>query len=841
MAMFNLKKSVPYISAILLFLVLSFAYFPEVLQGKKLSQHDIKTFQGGSKEIKDFKEKTGDHSLWTNSMFGGMPSYLISNHTPNNISMYINRAINGFDKLSPVNYLFLAMLGFFIALLFFGVDPWLSIAGALAYSFSVYFLIIIEAGHMSKAATMAYLPPIAASIFFIYKKNELKERILALIVLLLFLSIQLYRNHLQITYYTFIIVFVYAIFHFVNSIQKKTLRKFIIDSILMAGVAIIAVSVNFTNIITTFDYGKDSTRGKSELTIVDDDEQEGMSKEYITAWSYGTIETLNLLIPNVMGGGSYSELSTDSEISKEFDKLGVRNKREILKNMPTYWGDQPVTSGPVYIGAVVIFLFILGLFLVKGHIKWWLLTITILSILLAWGKNFGLLTNFFIDYIPGYDKFRTVSMILVIAEFSMPLLAILAVKNILDKKVNKDDVFKALKWAGGIVGAVIILLLINPGILSFSSENDINTFKMMFGLQEDPQSQQILKSLTNAIQSDRAALFQADALRSLIFIALAAALLWLNAKELLKKNLFIAGLAVLILFDLWGVDKRYLNSDNFISARKLKDPFKETPADLFILKDVDPNFRVLNLTVSTFNDASTSYYHKSIGGYHGAKMKRYQELINYGISNDINALYGIFSTEVDQLQFQSTLMNLSILNMLNTKYFILDPNSMPFINQYSLGNAWFVNKIKEVKNADEEIMALQNFDPEQTAIIDQRFKDQFFKFRKDSAAKIELVSYTPNKLVYKTNSNSDQLAVFSEIYYDKGWNAYLNGELVPHMRANYVLRAMKIPAGQHEIEFKFEPKIWKTGTSVALAGSILFILIIAGGLYYKVRSDKKDE
>lgn len=841
MATFNLKKSAPYFTAILLFIVLSFAYFPEVLQGKKLSQHDIKTWQGSAKEILDYKEKTGEHSLWTNSMFGGMPAYLISNHTPNNISMYINKFINAYNTLSPVNYLFLAMLGFFIALLLFGADPWLSIAGAIAYGFSVYFLIIIEAGHMSKTATMGYLPPIVASIFYVYNKNELKERLLGLIVLLLFLSVQLYRNHLQITYYTLIIVLVYAIFQFILSIQNKTIKKFMIDSAFMAVIALLAVSVNFTNILTTYDYGKDSTRGKSELTIVGSDEQEGMSKEYITAWSYGKTESLNLFIPNLMGGGSYSELSTDSEISKEFDNLGVRNKREILKNMPTYWGDQPVTSGPVYLGAAVIFLFILGLFLVKGHIKWWLLTITIISIVLAWGKNIPWLTDFFIDNVPGYNKFRTVSMILVIAQFSVPLLGLLAVKNIIDKKVDKKEVFKALKWSGGILVGLILILLINPGLLSFSSETDVNTFSMMFGLQDDPQSQQISKKLISAIQADRAALFRADALRSLVFIVLAAALIWLYMKDILKKNLFFAGLALLILVDLWGVDKRYLNSDDFISARKVKVPFTETAADAFILKDLDPNFRVLNLTVSTFNDAGTSYYHKSIGGYHGAKMKRYQELINYGISNDINALFTIFSTEVDQLQIQSTLMNLSVLNMLNTKYFILDPNSMPFINQYSLGNAWFVNKIKEVKNADEEIQALQNFDPEQTAIIDKRFKDQFFKFRKDSAAKIELVRYAPNKLVYKTNSNTDQLAVFSEIYYDKGWNAYLDGELVPHMRANYVLRSMKVPAGVHEIEFKFEPTIWKTGSSVALAGSILFVLLIAMGVYMQVRSKKEDE
>ncbi len=830
-----LNRSLPYIAAIILFLILSFAYFPEVIQGKKLNQHDTKTWRGGAQEVLEHYEETGEHSLWTNSMFGGMPVYLLSNYTPNNIAMHIGQFVNSYGKLRPVNFLFFAMIGFFLALLLFGADPWLSILGAIAFGLSTYYLIILEAGHMTKASTIAYMPPIIAGIYYAYMKDKLKGAL----VVMIFLSLQLSRNHLQITYYTLLIILIYIIFQFVSSVRKKEFKKFLISSSFLLAGALIAVSVNYTSIITTYDYGKDSIRGKSELTINQENKTGGLDKDYATAWSYGKLETLNLMIPNLMGGGSVGELPKDSEIADELRKVGITNNRDILKNMPTYWGTQPGTSGPVYIGAIMIFLFIFGLFLVKGNLKWWLLTATILSVLLAWGKNFMFLTDFFLDYFPGYNKFRTVSMILVIAEFTVPLLGILAIKNIIDEKVSKSEVIRALKWSVGILSGIILLLIINPGILSFSGENDSIWFMRRFGLKDDPDSQRILTNFTSALEKDRASLFRADAFRSLIFIFLSAAAIWLFIKEKIKKNLFFVSLAVLILVDLWAVDKRYLNSEDFVSSRFQKEPFKASLADQFILKETDPNFRVLNLTVSTFNDASTSYFHKSVGGYHGAKMRRYQELITYGIHREISILYTALNESTSEFQVQSSLMNLSVLNMLNTKYFILNPDMLPMMNQYSLGNSWFVNKIKEVENADEEIKATQNFDPEQTAVIDKRFKDQFFKFKKDSFAAIKLTSYAPNKLTYKSKTNSVQLAVFSEIFYDKGWNAYIDGKLVPHMRANYVLRAMKIPAGNHNIEFRFEPVLWNWGSKIALFGSILFVFTILIYIFFVIRNIKK--
>lgn len=821
----KLNKYLPYIVAVILFLVLSFAYFPEVIQGKKLSQHDKKTWQGGSHEIYQHKEKTGEHTLWTNSMFGGMPSYLVTNYAPNNWTSKIYKIIDLNHKLRPASFIFMALVGFFIALLLFGVKPWLSLIGAFAFAFSSYNLIIIEAGHITKMIAIAFLPPIIAGIYHAYNKKML----VGSVVMMIFLAIQLLVNHLQITYYTLLIILIYFIFELIRTIKEKKQKAFLKTSgILLIG-AIIAISTNFSQIITVYDYGKDSIRGKSELTIDKDNKTSGLDKDYATAWSYGKLETLNLMIPNLVGGASTGEafikLKKESETYNLLKKAGYPDSE--IKKLGAYWGPQPMTSGPVYIGAIMIFLFVFGLFIVKGNLKWWLLSATILSILLAWGKNFMFLTDLFLDYFPLYNKFRTVSMILVIAQFTIPLLGILALKNIIEKKVTKKEVYKALKWSVGIVSGIIFLFIINPGILSFTSEQEIAS-----GMQ---------KELLDALTSDRKGLFRADAFRSLAFIAISALLLWLFISEKLKETGFIAALGLLILIDLWAVDKRFLNSDDFVSSRIEKEPFTPSNADKFIMKDVDPNFRVLNLTVSTFNDASTSYFHKSIGGYHGAKMRRYQELITYGISNELNMLYTALNESTSELQVQSSLMNLSVINMLNTKYFILSTDMLPMMNQYSLGNAWFVNKIKEVENADEEIKAIQNFDPEQTAVIDKRFKDQFFKFKKDSSAAIKLTSYVPNKITYRSETKSDQLAIFSEIYYAKGWNAYIDGKLVPHMRANYVLRAVKIPAGNHSIEFKFEPEIWETGNTVSLIGSILFFLVIIGGIYFEVKKNKKQK
>ena len=885
----KLKQSLPYITAVILFFVISLAYFPEVMQGKKLNQHDKKTWKGGAQEILKYQEETGERSQWTNSMFSGMPAYLVSNHAPNNISKTIYNIIDFGHNLRPLSFIFMLLIGFWIMFLFFEVDPWLSIVGAIAIAFSTYFFIIIEAGHITKVIALGFMGPIIAGMHYAYKKNA----IAGTLVMMIFLAMQLLVNHLQITYYTLLVVIVYFIFVLVDTIKSKEYKQFIRSSLILVAGAIIAASTNFSQIITAYDYGQDSIRGKSELSFDSENKTNGLDKDYATRWSYGHIETLNLFIPNLMGGASQQALSENSEMYKklkEFQRMDpkMQNPKQLIKNMPTYWGPQPFTSGPVYIGALIFFFFVLGIFLVKGRLKWWLISVTILSVLLAWGENFAVLTNFFLDYFPGYNKFRTVSMILVIAEFSIPVLGILAIKNIIEGKTETPEILKAVKWSAGIMAGIILILIINPGILSFENANDARVLP---------------EQLISALESDRASIFRADAWRSLAFIVVGAASIWLFVKEKIKTTHLLAILAVAFLVDMWPVNKRFINSDDFVNASIEKRPFKKSPADEFILQDKELYHKVLNLTVSTFNDASTSYFHKSVGGYHGAKLRRYQDLVDFHISDEIQTLTSVLQKQVQPSTIDSVLQKLPILNMLNTKYFILNPQGRPLENFQRLNNAWFVSEVVTVNDPDEEISALvnpekvievkelfnkkndilkqleklgrrlqelstpeasktseysmlsqkyqklneelyvvtakistlRNFNSRKTAIVNKEFKEQIFKVKKDSTARIFLTEYKPNVLKYKSKVSSPQIVVFSDIYYEKGWNAYIDGKESPHFRANYVLRAMKIPVGEHEIEFKFEPQIVKTGNFVSLIGSVLFVLLIFGGIFWEYR------
>jgi uncharacterized membrane protein YfhO len=814
------KIILPYAAALILFIVISFAYFPDVLEGKRLNQNDMKTWKGGAREMVNYEKETGEHSFWTNSMFGGMPTYLVSNYSPNNLTRYLYTSLDLNHNFRPASLVFLYMLGFFIALLFFGIDPWLSIVGAVAFGFSSYFFIIIEAGHLTKVAAIAFMPPIIAGIHHAYTKNKLGGTL----VMTVFLALQLLVNHLQITYYTFMIIGVYLIFQIVDTIKNKKFVDFSKASALMLIGAIIAVSTNFSQIITTYDYGKDSTRGKSELTTDKNNQTSGLDKDYATSWSYGRTETFNLFIPNLMGGASGGALSENSQMYKAMEDYGVQNPKQYIKNMPTYWGPQPFTSGPVYIGALVVFLFFLGLILVKGQVRWWIVSITALSFALAWGRNLMPVTDLFMDYFPGYNKFRTVSMILIIAEFSIPLLGFLALKRIVDKEVSEKQVIRAVLYsAGGLV--LVALFFMIPGILSFSTSSD---------------GQSLPKELIPALEADRASLLRADALRSIVYVLIGAGLIWAFVKQKITKNVFYIILGLVILLDLWTINKRYLNSEDFESGISAEEPYIASTANNFILKDSDIDFRVLNLTVSTFNDASTSYFHNSIGGYHGAKLERYQELIDNVLQNEIGFLVQTMQQkDLTEEKLRAVLSKLSVINMLNTKYIIIDPNTLPIMNYFRLGEAWFVENVKIVENANAEITAVQNFSPDVTAVVDQRFNDQIFKFEKDTAAVIELTDYKPNELTYQTKTNSDQLAVFSEIYYAKGWNAYTDGKLSPHFRTDYVLRAMKVPAGEHKIVFKFEPQIWVFGNMVSVTGSVVFVLFIIGGLGFMVYQSRK--
>ena len=780
----KLKKISPHLMVLLLFMSISFVYFSPLLEGKMLDMHDIKQWQGMSKEVVDFHEKTGENALWTNSMFSGMPAYQIATWSDANLIQYVVKVITlGLPR--PASLLFLYLLGFYILLLSLKVDYRLAAVGAIAFAFSSYFFIIIQAGHMTKAHAIAYVPMVVAAVLYTYRGKMLLGGVLTTLTV----ALEIYANHLQITYYLALMLLIIGLVQFVKDLKAKNLVDFAKRTGVLLVAALLASGTAFTNLATTMEYGKDSTRGKSELTTNLDNKTSGLDKDYATQWSYGIAETFTLLIPNFHGGASQGELTTESETYQAIKS--APNAKQLIKQLPLYWGDQPGVSGPTYAGAIVIFLFVLGLFFVKSEMRIWLVMATIMSIMLAWGKNFMGLTELFLDYFPGYNKFRAVSMILVIAEFTIPLLGFVALNKFLSSDKLENEKEKTLKLAFYIVGGITLLFALIPSLFfDFVGGQDASLEKNGWPI--------------DALQSDRAGLLSADAWRSFIFIALTFGTLWLFLKNQLQSKYVIFIVGVLVLADMWTVNKRYLNNDNFASKRKVEKPYQASQADQQILNDKDPNFRVFNQTVSTFNDASTSYFHKSIGGYHGAKLKRYQELIENHIAKG----------------------NMAVLNMLNTKYFISQQGQVQQ-NPGAMGNAWFVNNVNIVANADAEIAALNGFNPDSIAIVDTRFSDQIIENLDNSNATINLKEYKPNYLKYTSSSTKDGIAIFSEIYYDKGWNAYIDGELKPHFRANYVLRGMQIPAGNHLVEFKFEPSTYKTGETVALASSAILLLLLA--------------
>lgn len=794
----NFNKLAPYLAAIVIFVAIIMVYFNPLLEGKRIKQHDISQWKGMSKEIVDYRAKTGEEPLWTNSMFGGMPAYQISVEYKANLVKYIDNTLK-LGLPHPAGLTFLYFIGFFILLLVLGIDPWLSIAGAIAFAFSSYFFIIFEAGHNSKAHAIAYIAPVLAGIILTYRGKYLLGGLLTA----LFLSLELLANHLQITYYLGMIIVAFGISEFIFHVKEKQLKSFFIASAVILVAGFIALGTNITNLLATYEYGKETIRGKTELTSEKENRTSGLDKDYATGWSYGIGESMTLLIPNARGGASAGSGGVNSETYKALMQNNVpeESAMQVLNNLPLYWGQQPSTSGPVYVGAILIFLFMLGLLIVENRYRWWLLGITLLSVMLAWGHNFMPLTDFFFKYIPGYNKFRSVSMTLVIAEFTIPLLAILALRKIFADGVDKKKLIRQLAYAAGFTaGITLIFALFGGSMFNFASSSDAQ-YKDYFP-----------DWMMAAIRLDRASLLAADAWRSFIFILLAAVVLWAYLTNKLKKYPVFAILAVLILIDLWSVNKRYVNDDDFIRKNLVTVPFQPTAADELIMKDIDPDFRVMNMTVSPFNDASTSYFHKSIGGYHGAKLRRYQELIEHHLAKN----------------------NMNVYNMLNTKYFIVageDRQPTVQINMQAMGNAWFVNDVKMVKNADEEINALTSFSPAETAIVDKRFEADLkgHIITKDSTSSISLTEYKPNHLTYESNTGSDQLAVFSEIYYDKGWNAYIDGKPAPYFRANYVLRAMIVPSGKHKIEYRFEPTVYRTGEKISLASSLLLIVLLTGG------------
>lgn len=803
-----LTRLIPVITAIIIFLIISLVYFAPLLEGKKVQQGDIRNWTGMSKEIVDFRAKTGEEPLWTNSMFGGMPAYQISTQYPANLMKKVDSVLR-LGLPGPAGLLFISFLGFFILLLVLKTDPWTALIGALAYGFSSYFFIILEAGHNSKAHAMAYMAPVVAGVILTYRGKYLAGGVLTALAA----SLQLTANHLQITYYLLLTLLIIAAGLKIVAFKEKQLSTFFKATGVLAAAALIAVLPSITNLWVTWEYGKESTRGKSELTVNEKNQTAGLDKDYVTQWSYGIGETWSLLVPNVKGGAS-DALGNHEDALQKADPL----MRQYVAQSNAYWGNQPFTSGPVYVGAIVVFLFVLGLIIVKGALKWALLIATILSIMLAWGHNFMPLSDFFLDYIPGYNKFRAVSMTLVIAELCIPILAFLALNQIVNGKTNFNEFRKPVLIAIGITaGVTLIFALIPTAFFDFMSAQEAIQYADMKAKNADAATQVSL--FTNSLEAVRISIFKADAFRSFLFILLAGAVIivW-SYMKLHKAFLFIA-LTLLVIGDMYTINRRYLNEKDFVKASLVDKPFVPTSADKLILKDTDPDFRVLNLATNTFNDASTSYFHKSIGGYHGAKLERYQELIDHQISKN----------------------NMNVLHMLNTKYFII-PNEKRQpevqINTGALGNAWFVDSCRMVNNANQEMEALGSFDPKTTAIVDKRFTTLLDGLTPatDTLSVISLESYSPNHLVYKSNTTTNRLAVFSEIYYPHGWNAYIDGKLVPHFRVNYVLRAMMVPAGQHTIDFRFEPKAYHTGETIAYFGSLLILLLIIAAIFFDLKS-----
>jgi len=818
---FDFKKVIPYIAAIIIFFVISFAYFPDVLEGKRIAQHDNLTFAGMSKEVADYREETGKEPLWTNSMFGGMPAYLVSTQYKGNIISYLRHLLQLGPR--PVSFLFLYMLGFFILLISFRVNPWLAIAGSIAFAFSSYHFSIIAAGHNSKAVAIGYMAPILAGVILAFRG----KRVLGMAITGLFLSLQVFAGHPQITYYTLIIVILFGLFQLYYAFREKYFKELTICVALLAVGALMGVASNTGRLWTTWEYGKHSMRSPSELVLDEEDHTGGLDKSYATAWSYGLDETFTLMIPGFKGGSSVGSLSENSETYRLFAQGNQAQASEVIKQLPLYWGGQVSTLGPFYAGAIMVFLFVLGMFIVDRRIKWWLFAATILSIMLAWGKNFMFLTEFFMEYIPGYNKFRTVTMTMVIADLAIPLLGILAVHKILLGEVPAKKMNTALKWSAGITGGLSLLFVLLPDLAGdFVAAGD--------------QSYQ--PQLAQALQADRRTMLRMDALRSLIFIALTAGLIILYRMKKLKLPVAVLILAVLILADMWPVNKRFLNSGHFSGKRQASQPFTPSVADRYIMNNEGLNERVLNLTVSPFQDASTSYFHHSIGGYHGAKMRRYQDLTETVLMQDINSLIdGLRSQNMDSVV--RSLSGTNALNMLNTKYIIINPENQPLINPFAMGNAWFVNEVRVVEDATDDVATLQDIQIRTACTMDRRYSDrlQRTEYPLDSSTSITLETYQPNRLVYKTSTSEEQFAVFSEIYYEDGWQVYVDGEKADHFRVNYTLRGMPVPAGEHEIVFQFHPRSYFAGTKISTASSVLLLLILLGAVYYQWRRKEREK
>ena len=825
-----LKKWLPDMLAVLLFAVLAFAYFfPADIEGRILYRHDASAGRGAGQESIEYMQKTGERSRWTNALFGGMPTYQMapSYHSTDKLSTLTKI----YHLFLPENvwYVFAYLLGFYILLRAFDFRQHLAALGSIVWAFSTYFLIIIAAGHIWKVWALAYLPPLIAGLVLAYRGKYLWGFVLTAI----FTAFEINANHVQMTYYYLFIILAMVIAWLVDAIRKHQLAAFgKATAVCIAGAAI-GVCINLSNLYHTWQYGQESMRGKSELVKKNSANQtsSGLERDYITQWSYGIDETWTLLIPNTKGGASVP--MSESKIAME---KADPTYESIYQQIGQYWGEQPGTSGPVYVGAFVMFLFVLGLLIVKGPMKWALLAVTILSILLSWGRNFMGFTDFFLDYVPMYAKFRTVASILVIAEFTIPLLAMMALKKLFDEPEGFSKYSKPIYISFGVTAGFCLLFALMPttffdGFVSSSEMRALSTLP-----------QEHIQPLISNLVDMRTAVFTADCWRSFWIIVVGMVLLMAYKYRKLKAEYTIGAILVLCLIDLWQVNKRYLNDEMFVPQSEREAPQQMSQTDELILRDKTLDYRVLNLASNTFNENETSYYHKSIGGYHAAKLRRYQEMIEQYISPEMQRLMNAVAEaggDMTQVKGDSIC---PVINMLNTRYFVFPlqgGQTVPIQNPYALGNAWFVDKISYAKNANEEILKVGQIDLRHEAVADEKFQAQLGDaVTQDTTSTVDIKSYEPNQLTYEVNSGKGGVVVFSEVYYP-GWTATIDGEPAELGRVNYILRALNVKPGKHEVVLSFFPKSVDTTETIAYTAYAILILVLAGAAFMAYRRKQK--
>ena len=825
-----LKKWLPDMLAVLLFAVLAFAYFfPADIEGRILYRHDASAGRGAGQESVEYLQKTGERSRWTNALFGGMPTYQMAPSYKSTDKL--GTMIKIYHLFLPENvwYVFAYLLGFYILLRAFDFRQHLAALGSIIWAFSTYFLIIIAAGHIWKVWALAYLPPLIAGLVLAYRGKYLWGFLLTAI----FTAFEINANHVQMTYYYLFIILAMVIAWLVDAIRNKQYVHFAkATGVSIAGAAI-GVCINLSTIYHTWQYGQESMRGKSELVKKNSANQtnSGLERDYITQWSYGIDETWTLLVPNTKGGASVP--MSESKIAME---KADPNYESIYQQIGQYWGEQPGTSGPVYVGAFVMMLFILGLFIVKGPMKWALLAATILSILLSWGRNFMGFTDFFLDYVPMYSKFRTVASILVIAEFTIPLLAMMALKKFLDEPELMKPRMKFVGISFLLTGGIALLFSMMPSLFfdSFISSSEMRALSSL--------PQEHIAPLTSNLIEMRKAVFTSDALRSFYIILVGTGILLAMTFGKLKKEYGVGLILVLCLVDLWTVNKRYLNDDMFVPQSEREAPQQMSQTDELILRDTTLDYRVLNLASNTFNENETSYYHKSIGGYHAAKLRRYQEMIEQYISPEMQAtMNAVAEAGGDMTQVKGDSIY-PVLNMLNTRYFIFPiqgGQTVPLQNPYTFGNAWFVDKVSYAKNANEEILAVGRINLRHEAVADEKFKAQLGDgVAQDTLSMVTIKSYEPNQLTYDVNSGKGGVVVFSEIYYP-GWTATIDGEPAELGRVDYILRALNVKPGKHEVVLSFFPKSVDTTETIAYLAYAVLLLVLLGSLFMEYRRRQK--